>query len=57
MIPNPPISSLIFMYRHYLYRAKECWGLYTDMTDAYRMYDYYMDKVKFYEDILRKELI
>lgn len=49
MMPHPPIDKLIYMFRYYENQAKRCFDLYTDIVDAYFMYDYNMEMAGIYE--------
>lgn len=49
MIANPDINSLIFMYNHYRLQADRCFDIYSDIVQAYFMYDYYIEMADIYE--------
>lgn len=49
MVENPDINSLIRMFRHYEKHAKQCFNIYKDLSEAYFMYDYYMEMAGVYE--------
>jgi len=50
------IRAIVWMILHYNKCARDAFNIYSDMVDAYIVYDFYMERVSHYEAMLDKEL-
>ncbi len=53
MVKNPDINAVIWMFRHYQNRARDCWDIYKDIEQAAYMWDYNMGMAEMYEYVLK----
>jgi hypothetical protein len=53
-IKRDRLGSAIWMFNHYKGLAYKCWDIYTDISDACYMFDYYMEMAETYRELILK---